>query len=108
MREEVTEDEISEIVSKWTGIPVSKLMESEKARILKLPEILHKRVIGQDEAVQAVADAVLRARAGIKDPKHGRSVHLFSWGPREWAKPNLPKRLRNRFLTAKKIWCALT
>ena len=68
LRENVTEDVIADIISKWTGIPVSRLVEGEREKLLKLDEILHKRVVGQDEAVQAVADAVIRARSGIKDP----------------------------------------
>ncbi len=92
LREEVTEDEISQIVSKWTGIPVTRLLESEKARILNLPEILHKRVIGQDEAIQAVADAVLRARAGIKDPKRPLGSFIFL-GPTGVGKTELAKAL---------------
>ncbi len=92
LREEVTEDEISEIVAKWTGIPVAKLMESEKERILKLPSILHQRVIGQEEAVQAVADAVLRARAGIKDPKRPLGSFIFL-GPTGVGKTELAKAL---------------
>ena len=67
LKEEVTEEEIEEIVSKWTGIPVSKLNSSEKERLLHLDDILHQRVIGQEEAVQAVSDAVIRGRAGLKD-----------------------------------------
>ena len=77
LKEEVTEDEISEIVSKWTGIPVSKLMENERDKLLNLEKILHRRVIGQDEAVEAVAGAVLRARSGLKD-REGRSVRSYS------------------------------
>ncbi|MBQ4418573.1 MAG: AAA family ATPase, partial [Synergistaceae bacterium] len=69
LREEVTEDEIADIVSRWTGIPVTRLLEGEREKLLKLDEVLHKRVVGQDEAVQLVADAVLRARSGIRDPK---------------------------------------
>src|SRR4029079_6424164 len=69
LREEVTEDEIAEIVSKWTGIPVTRLMEGERETLLRLDEILHQRVVGQEEAVQLVADAVIRARSGIKDPR---------------------------------------
>lgn len=92
LREEVTEDEISEIVAKWTGIPVAKLMESEKERILKLPSILHQRVIGQEEAVQAVSDAVLRARAGIKDPQRPLGSFIFL-GPTGVGKTELAKAL---------------
>ncbi|MBQ6785239.1 MAG: AAA family ATPase, partial [Clostridia bacterium] len=68
LRDRVTEEEIAKIVSRWTGIPVSKLVESERNKLLHLDDILHKRVIGQDEAVQKVADAILRSRAGIQDP----------------------------------------
>src|SRR4029450_5921571 len=69
IKEEVDEEDIAEVVSRWTGIPLSKLMEGEMQKLLRLPEELHHRVVGQDEAVSAVADAVVRARAGIKDPK---------------------------------------
>ena len=82
LREEVTEDEIADIVSRWTGIPVTRLLEGEREKLLKLDEILHKRVIGQDEAVKLVADAVLRARSGIRDPKKpiGSFIFLGSTG----------------------------
>ncbi len=77
LREEVTEEEIAEIVSRWTGIPVTRLVEGEREKLLRLEELLHERVIGQDEAVRLVADAVLRARAGIKDPRRpDRLLHL--------------------------------
>ena len=75
LSEEVTEEEVAEIVSRWTGVPVTRLVEGEREKLLRLEEILHERVIGQDEAVQLVADAVIRARAGIKDP--GRPVGSF-------------------------------
>ncbi|MGI6253606.1 MAG: ATP-dependent chaperone ClpB, partial [Aminivibrio sp.] len=92
LREEVTEDEISEIVSKWTGIPVSRLLEGEREKLLKLADILHQRVVGQDEAVDLVADAVLRARAGIKDP--GRPIGSFIFlGPTGVGKTELAKTL---------------
>ena len=68
LRDKVTEDEIAAIVCRWTGIPVSKLMEGEKEKILGLGELLHKRVVGQDEAVEKVSEAILRSRAGIQDP----------------------------------------
>ncbi len=77
LRESVTEEEIAEIVSRWTGIPVSRLMEGEREKLLRLDEILHKRVIGQDEAVRLVADAVIRARAGIKDPRRPIGSFIF-------------------------------
>ncbi|HZE29646.1 MAG TPA: Clp protease N-terminal domain-containing protein, partial [Gaiellaceae bacterium] len=69
LREEVTDDEIAEVVARWTGIPITRLMEGEREKLLRLDEVLHERVIGQDEAVQLVADAIIRARAGIKDPR---------------------------------------
>jgi ATP-dependent Clp protease ATP-binding subunit ClpB len=92
LREEVTEEEISEIVSRWTGIPVTRLMEGEKAKLLKLDEILHERVVGQEEAVQFVADSVLRARAGIKDPRRPIGSFIFL-GPTGVGKTELAKTL---------------
>ena len=92
LREEVTEGEIAEIVARWTGIPVTRLVEGEKAKLLKLDEILHKRVVGQDEAVQFVADAVIRARAGIKDPRRPIGSFIFL-GPTGVGKTELAKTL---------------
>jgi ATP-dependent Clp protease ATP-binding subunit ClpB len=92
LREEVTEDEIAEIVSRWTGIPVSRLVETERQKLLKLDEILHRRVVGQDEAVQLVADAVLRARSGIKDPRRPIGSFIFL-GPTGVGKTELAKTL---------------
>ncbi len=92
LREEVTEDEIAEIVARWTGIPVARLVEGEKEKLLKLDEVLHERVIGQDEAVQLVADAVLRARAGIKDPKRPIGSFIFL-GPTGVGKTELARTL---------------
>lgn len=92
LRENVTEEEISEIVSKWTGIPVSRLMEGEKEKLLRLGETLHERVIGQDEAVTLVGDAILRARAGIKDPRRPIGSFIFL-GPTGVGKTELAKTL---------------
>jgi ATP-dependent Clp protease ATP-binding subunit ClpB len=92
LREEVTEEEISEIVSRWTGIPVTRLMESEREKLLGLDEILHRRVVGQDEAVQLVADAVIRARSGIKDPRRPIGSFIFL-GPTGVGKTELGKTL---------------
>ncbi len=92
LREEVTESEISEIVSRWTGIPVSRLLEGEKEKLLHLEDLLHKRVIGQNEAVQAVSDAVIRARAGIKDPRRPIGSFLFL-GPTGVGKTETAKTL---------------
>ncbi|MBT2729286.1 ATP-dependent chaperone ClpB [Bacillus sp. ISL-75] len=92
LREEVTGEEISNIVSRWTGIPLSKLVEGEREKLLKLESILHERVIGQNEAVNLVADAVLRARAGIKDPNRPIGSFLFL-GPTGVGKTELAKAL---------------
>lgn len=92
LREEVTEEEIASIISRWTGIPVSRLVEGEREKLLKLQDILHQRVIGQDEAVQLVADCVLRARAGIKSP--GKPIGSFIFlGPTGVGKTELAKTL---------------
>ncbi len=92
LRDKVTEDEICRIVSRWTGIPVSKIMESERAKLLGLEDLLHKRVIGQDEAVTKVSEAVLRSRAGIKDPRRPIGSFLFL-GPTGVGKTELAKAL---------------
>ncbi len=92
LREVVTEDEIAEIVAAWTGIPVARLQEGEREKLLKLDEILHERVIGQDEAVQLVADAVIRARSGIRDPRRPIGSFIFL-GPTGVGKTELAKTL---------------
>jgi ATP-dependent Clp protease ATP-binding subunit ClpB len=92
LKEEVTEEEIAEIVSKWTGIPVTRLVENERDKLLHLDELLHKRVIGQDEAVDAVAGAVLRARSGLKDPRKPIGSFIFL-GPTGVGKTELAKAL---------------
>ncbi|NER45690.1 MAG: ATP-dependent chaperone ClpB [Symploca sp. SIO1A3] len=92
LREEVTEADIAEIISKWTGIPISKLVESEKERLLNLEEELHKRVVGQNEAVTAVADAIQRSRAGLADPNRPTASFIFL-GPTGVGKTELAKAL---------------
>ncbi|MCR5809374.1 MAG: ATP-dependent chaperone ClpB [Clostridiales bacterium] len=92
LRDRVTEDEIARIVARWTGIPVTKLMESEREKLLKLGDKLHERVIGQNEAVEAVADAILRSRAGIQDPNRPVGSFLFL-GPTGVGKTELAKAL---------------
>ncbi len=92
LRDRVTEEEIAKIVSRWSGVPVSKLMEGEREKLLHLDSILHKRVIGQDEAVQKVCDAILRSRAGIKDPTKPIGSFLFL-GPTGVGKTELAKAL---------------
>jgi ATP-dependent Clp protease ATP-binding subunit ClpB len=92
LREEVTDDEIAEIVARWTGIPVARLLEGEREKLLRLDEVLHERVVGQDEAVRLVADAVLRARAGIKDPRRPIGSFIFL-GPTGVGKTELSRAL---------------
>jgi ATP-dependent Clp protease ATP-binding subunit ClpB len=92
LREEVTEEEIGEVVARWTGIPVNRLLEGEREKLLRLDEVLHERVIGQDEAVQLVADAVIRARAGIKDPRRPIGSFIFL-GPTGVGKTELSRAL---------------
>ncbi|MEL7564612.1 MAG: ATP-dependent chaperone ClpB [Dehalobacterium sp.] len=92
LREEVGEEEIARIISRWTGIPLSKLVEGEREKLLKLDEILHQRVVGQDEAVERVTDAIIRARAGIKDPKRPIGSFIFL-GPTGVGKTELAKTI---------------
>ena len=92
VQEEVTADGIAEIVARWTGVPVARLLEGEQEKLLRLDSILHERVIGQDEAVQAVADAVIRARAGLKDPKRPIGSFIFL-GPTGVGKTELARAL---------------
>jgi ATP-dependent Clp protease ATP-binding subunit ClpB len=92
LREVVTEEEIATIVSRWTGIPVSRLQEGERDKLLRLDEILHERIVGQDEAVQLVTDAIIRARSGIKDPRRPIGSFIFL-GPTGVGKTELAKTL---------------
>ncbi len=92
LKEEITDDDIANVVSKWTGIPVTKLVESEKHKLLNMEDILHKRLVGQEEAVDTVADAIRRARSGLKDPKRPIGTFLFL-GPTGVGKTELAKSL---------------
>jgi ATP-dependent Clp protease ATP-binding subunit ClpB len=92
LREEVTEEEIAEVVARWTGIPVARLVEGEREKLLRLDQVLEERVIGQDEAVHLIADAVIRARAGIKDPRRPIGSFIFL-GPTGVGKTELAKAL---------------
>ena len=92
VRERVTEEEIAKIISRWTGIPVAKLTESERNKVLHLDQILHQRVIGQDEGVELVTEAILRSKAGIKDPNKPIGSFLFL-GPTGVGKTELAKAL---------------
>ncbi|CAO1668162.1 ATP-dependent chaperone ClpB [Halomonas sp. NYA30] len=94
LRSNVTEEEIAEVVSRWTGIPVSKMLEGERDKLLRMEEALHERVIGQDEAVEAVANAVRRSRAGLSDPNRPNGSFLFL-GPTGVGKTELCKSLAN-------------
>ncbi len=92
LRDRVTDEEIARIICRWTGIPVARLMEGEREKLLKLPDILHQRVVGQEEAVQLVSDAILRSRAGIADPNRPIGSFLFL-GPTGVGKTELAKTL---------------
>ena len=92
LKEEIDDEDIANVVSKWTGIPVNKLVESEKQKLLNMEEILHKRLVGQEEAVDTVADAIRRARSGLKDPKRPIGTFLFL-GPTGVGKTELAKSL---------------
>ncbi|HSI82341.1 MAG: AAA family ATPase, partial [Candidatus Methylacidiphilales bacterium] len=92
IQEEVTSEEIADVVARWTGVPVSRLLEGEREKLLRLDEILHEQVIGQDEAVQAVADSVIRARSGLKDPKRPIGSFIFL-GPTGVGKTELARAL---------------
>ena len=101
IREVVSDEEIGDIVSQWTGIPVSKLVETEREKLLSLSDILHKRVVGQDKAVDLVSDAVVRARAGIKDPNRPTGSFLFL-GPTGVGKTELAKSLASSLFDSEK------
>lgn len=101
LKEEVSEEEIAEVISGWTGIPVAKLVESERDKLLHLPEILHKRVIGQEEGVQSVAEAILRARAGLKNENRPIGSFIFL-GPTGVGKTELAKSLSEALFDTEK------
>ena len=105
VHESVTEDEIARIVSKWTGIPVAKLNESERSKTLHLDEILHKRVVGQDEGVEKVTEAIIRSKAGIKEVS--RSVRSCSLDLPVLVRRSLPKLWLSACLMMSPIWCVL-
>ena len=94
LRNNVTDEEVAEIVSKWTGIPVSKMLEGEKDKLLQMESVVQERVVGQDEAVVAVANAIRRSRAGLSDPKRPIGSFLFL-GPTGVGKTELTKALAN-------------
>jgi ATP-dependent Clp protease ATP-binding subunit ClpB len=101
LKEEVSEEEISEVIASWTGIPVEKLIETEREKLLKLPEILHKRVVGQDEGINAVSGAILRARAGLKNENRPIGSFIFL-GPTGVGKTELAKALSESLFDTEK------
>ena len=105
VHEAVTEDEIARIVSRWTRIPVAKLTESERNKTLHLDDELHKRVIGQDEAVTLVSEAIIRSKAGIKDPTKPIGSFLFLGPHRQWARRSLPRLWPPACSTTSRTWC---
>src|SRR5690606_29273353 len=92
LQDRVTAEEIAQVVARWTGIPVSKMLEGERDKLLRMEEQLHTRVVGQDEAIQAVSDAVRRSRAGLSDPNRPSGSFLFL-GPTGVGKTELTKAL---------------
>ena len=107
LREVVTDEEIAGIVARWTGIPVARLQEGERTKVLRLADILHERIVGQDEAVDLVADAVIRARSGIKDPRRPIGSFIFL-GPTGVGRRSWPRRSRWHSSTPRTTWSAST
>lgn len=101
IKEVVTADDIADVVSRWTGIPVSKMLQSERDKLLHLEEELHKRIIGQDEAITAVSDAVRRSRAGLQDPKRPIGSFIFLGIP-AWEKPSWQKHWQHTCSTTRR------
>ena len=108
VKEEVTADDVAEVVAAWTGIPAGRLLEGETAKLLRMEDELGTRVIGQKQAVQAVSDAVRRARAGISDPEPARPVRSCSSARPAWARPSWPRRWPTSCSTTSARWCAST
>lgn len=108
LKQEVRPDDVADIVARWTGIPVTRLLQSERDKLIHLPDKLHERVIGQDEAVQAVSDAVLRTRAGLSDPSRPQGLVHFPRPDRVWARRSCARPWPKRSLTAKRTSCAST
>ena len=101
-------EEIAEVVSRATGIPVAKMMQGERDKLLQMETKLHERVVGQEEAIAAVANAIRRSRSGLSDPEPARQVLSCSSAPRAWARPSCARRWRVSCSTAKTTWCAST
>lgn len=107
LRNKVTDAEIAEVLARWTGIPVARMMESERDKLLRMEQDLHQRVIGQDEAVEAVSNAIRRSRAGLSDPNRPIGSFLFL-GPTGWVKPSCVRRWLTLCSTATMRWCVST
>ena len=107
LKEEVTADDVAAIVASWTGIPVTRLMEGEQAKLIQMEDRLHERVVGQDEAIEAVSDAVRRARAGLKDPRRPIGSFLSSARPAS-ARPSSPGRSPSSCSTTSRRWSGST
>jgi ATP-dependent Clp protease ATP-binding subunit ClpB len=107
LRNKVTEEEVAEVVSRWTGIPISKMLEGDREKLLRMEDALHERVVGQDEAVVAVANAVRRSRAGLADPNRPNGSFLFL-GPTGVGKTEFARRSPSSSLTASRPWFAST
>ena len=103
IKEEVTSENISEVIAKWTGIPVTKLLQSEREKLLHLEGELHHRVVGQDEAIQAVADAIRRNRAGLSDEKKPIGSHSYFWEQPELVKLSWQRHWQNFYSMMKII-----
>ena len=108
LRNKVTEEEIAEVVSKWTGIPVSKMLEGEREKLLQMEEAIGKRVVGQDEAVRVVSDAIRRSRAGLSDPQPARTARSCSSARPASARPSSARRSPNSCSTPRRRWSAST
>lgn len=107
LRNRVTEIEVAEVLARWTGIPVSRMLESERDKLLRMEQDLHQRVIGQDEAVEAVSNAIRRSRAGLSDPNRPIGSFLFL-GPTGLVKLNCVKRWQRSCSTVTMPWCEST
>ena len=100
--------DIAEVVARWTGIPVNTMLEGEAIKLLHMEDELHERIVGQDEAIAAVADAMRRARSGSEGPASGPSAASSSWAPAASARPSWPRRWPSSCSTTRKRWSAST
>ena len=108
LRNHVTEEEVAEVVSKWTGIPVSKMLEGEREKLLRMEEALRERVVGQDEAVRAVSDAIRRSRAGLSDPEPAQRLVPVPRADRASARPSSARRSPCSCSIPRRRWCGST